>query len=123
VFERLPFLAHCPVIYTVATKGTNVGRALGRARKVFEGGAASIGTGRLNDAIGRAMKAHQPAVVRNRRLKIYYATQTRRNPPTFLLFVNDPRLAKAGYVSYLTGRIRQVEPYEGNPVVLRLRAR
>ena len=45
VYERLPFLAHCPVIYTVATRGTNVGPALGRARKVFERGAIKIGTG------------------------------------------------------------------------------
>ena len=120
---RLPFLAHCPVLYTVATKGTNVGRALGRARKVFEAGAVTITTGRLNAMIEKAVRGYQPPVVRNRRLKIYYATQTRTNPPTFLLFVNDPKLAKTSYVAYLTNRIREAEPYEGNPVILRLRPR
>ena len=120
---RLPFLDHCPVLYTVATRGTNVGRALGRARKVHERGAVKIGTGRLNELVAQALKAHQPPVVRNRRLKVFYATQTGTNPPTFLLFVNDPALAKADYLAYLTGRIRAVEPYEGNPVVLRLRRR
>jgi len=120
---RLPFLGHCPVLYTVATKGTNVGRALGRARKVFEGGAVKIPTGRLNELIEKALKRHAPPVVRNRRLKVFYATQTRTRPPTFLLFVNDPKLVRADYLGYLVNRIRAVEPYEGNPVVLRLRAR
>ena len=123
VRERLPFLSSCPVLYTVATKGTNVGRALGRARKVFEGGAVKIATGRLNEVIGRALKQHAPPVVRNRRLKVFYATQTRTNPPGFVLFVNDPKLVRADYLGYLANRIRAAEPYEGNPVVLRLRAR
>jgi GTP-binding protein len=120
---RLPFLSHCPVLYTVATVGTNVGRALGRARKVVEAGAIKIGTGRFNELVATAVKAHQPPVVRNRRLKIYYATQSGTNPPAFLLFVNDPVLVKADYLAYLVGRIRAVEPYEGSPVVLRLRRR
>ena len=123
VYERLPFLDHCPVLYTVATKGTNVGRTIGRARKVFERGAIKIGTGRLNELIAKALAAHQPPVVRNKRLKVYYATQTRTNPPTFLLFVNNPKFVKADYLAYLTNRIRAVEPYEGNPIVLRLRPR
>ncbi|MBN1918332.1 MAG: ribosome biogenesis GTPase Der [Verrucomicrobia bacterium] len=123
LLERLPFLAHCPVLYTVAITATNVGRALGRARKVFEGGAVTLGTGRVNDIIVKALQAHQPPIARNRRLKVYYATQTRGNPPTFLLFVNDPKLAKADYLAYLVNRVRKVEPYEGNPVVLRLRQR
>jgi GTP-binding protein len=123
LFDRLRFLTHCPVLYTVATKGTNVGRALGRARKVFEAGAVRIGTGRLNEVIEKAVRGYQPPVVGNRRLKIYYATQTGVNPPTFLLFVNDPKLAKSSYRAYLINRIRQAEPYEGNPVVLRLRRR
>lgn len=123
VYERLPFLAHCPVLYTVATKGTNVGRALGRARKVFEHGAARIGTGRLNELIEKALARHQPPLVRNKRLKVFYATQTGTNPPCFLLFVNDPGLAKPDYLAYLRNRIRTVEPYEGSPIVLRLRPR
>ncbi len=123
LYDRLRFLTHCPVLYTVATKGTNVGRALGRARKVFEAGAVRITTGRLNEVIEKAVRGYQPPVVRNRRLKIYYATQTRANPPTFLLFVNDPKLAKSSYLAYLTNCIRQAEPYEGNPIVLRLRPR
>jgi len=123
VFDRLPFLTHCSVIYTVATTATNVGRALGRARKVFEAGAVTLGTGRVNDIITKALEAHQPPVVRNKRLKVFYATQTHGNPPTFLLFVNDPKLAKSDYLAYLVNRIRQAEPYEGNPVVLRLRRR
>ncbi len=123
VYERLPFLAHCPVLYTVATRGTNVGRALGRARKVFEGGGVRIGTGRLNELIEKALAGHQPPVVRNKRLKVFYTTQTGTNPPTFLLFVNDPGLAKPDYLAYLRKRIRAVEPYEGSPIVLRLRPR
>ena len=48
---------------------------------------------------------------------------TRTNPPTFLLFVNSPGLVKPDYLAYLRNRIRTVEPYEGSPIVLRLRPR
>ena len=45
----------------------------------------------------RAMRDHVPPLVRNRRFKLFYATQAGIDPPTFVLFVNDPALVHFSY--------------------------
>jgi len=42
----------------------------------------------LNRTINDAVERRQPVSVAGHRLKFFYATQVRRSPPTFLLFVN-----------------------------------
>jgi GTP-binding protein len=56
-------------------------------------------------------------------LKIYYGTQVRNDPPTFLLYVNDPKLAHFTYQRYLENRIRVEYPFLGTPIRLILRRR
>jgi GTP-binding protein len=47
----------------------------------------------------------------------------RSDPPTFLLYVNDPKLAHFSYLRYLENRLREVYPFLGTPVRLVLRPR
>ena len=88
-------MSQCPV----ATTGTNVGRAIGRARKVFERGAVRIGTARLNELIERAIKGHQPPVVRNRRLKVFYATHSTSSVVS-VTGAHATRMSCPGFVDY-----------------------
>jgi GTP-binding protein len=56
-------------------------------------------------------------------LKIYYGTQVRNDPPTFLLYVNDPKLGHFTYLRYLENRLREEHPYMGTPVRLVMKQR
>jgi GTP-binding protein len=62
-----------------------------------------------------------PRIERGKQLKIYYATMPRVQPPTVLLFVNDPDLLHFSYLRYLENRLRQSYPLEGTPILIRAR--
>lgn len=79
--------------------------------------------GVLNDALHDAIAVNQPPADRGRRLKIFYCTQTSVQPPTFVLFVNDPKLMHFSYQRYLENYFRRTFGFEGTPVRLILRSR
>jgi GTP-binding protein len=77
----------------------------------------------------QAFEANPPPTVRARRLKLFYAAQSKGKedqqlqPPEFVLFVNDPRLLSQTYKRYLESRIRDAQPFPGLPIILTLRPR
>ncbi len=56
-------------------------------------------------------------------MKIYYATQVRSDPPTFLLFVNDPSLMHFSYMRFLENQIRAEYGFIGTPIRVVAKAR
>ena len=60
---------------------------------------------------------------RNRRPKIYYATQVDVAPPTIVLFCNAPNLFDAPYRRFLTHALREATPFAEIPIRLWFRRR
>jgi GTPase len=58
-----------------------------------------------------------------RQLKAYYATQAGTRPPTFVFFVNEPKLVHFTYRRYLENQIRQAFGFEGTAIRLVFRKR
>lgn len=121
IARQMPNLHFAPVHFISALTGRGVSRLPGAMVKVAERHGARIATGALNRAISDAVFANQPPAVGTRRLKIRYATQVKTHPPTFLLFVNDPKLAPPAYRRYLERRLREALDLEGTPVRFVLR--
>jgi len=67
--------------------------------------------------------AHNLPHSRGKRLKVLYATQAEVNPPTFVFFVNDPRLVHFSYQRYLENKLRQVFGFMGTPLRLVFKTR
>ena len=65
----------------------------------------------------------QPPTDKGRRLNILYATQVAVQPPTFVLFVNDPNLMHFSYKRYLENQLRNTFGFEGTPIRLFVRQR
>lgn len=82
-----------------------------------------IPTPELNAVLARAIREHVPPLVHNRRFKLFYATQAGIDPPTFVLFVNDPELVHFSYRRYLERAIREAADFEGTAIKLVFRAR
>ena len=59
----------------------------------------------------------------NRRPKIYYGTQVGIQPPTLVLFCNDPQAISKPYQRYLLGAVRDQLNFEEVPIKLYLRKR
>jgi len=123
VQERLFFLDYAPVIFTSAKSGFHLDRLLEAVRYVAAQLQQTIPTAILNRTVHDAVERRQPVSDRGHRLKFFYATQVRRSPPTFLLFVSRDDLFSAQYKKYLADQMRAAFGYEGCPIVLVPKAR
>jgi GTP-binding protein len=118
VQEQLFFLDYAPVIFTSATSGFHLDRLLEAVRYVAAQLRQQVPTAVLNRALQDAVGRRQPVSARGHRLKLYYATQVRQAPPTFLLFVNRAEPFSDQYEKYLGDQLRRAFGYEGCPIVL-----
>jgi GTP-binding protein len=49
-------------------------------------------------------------------LKLFYGTQVRSDPPTFMIYVNDPSLLHFSYRRFLENRLREEYGFLGTPI-------
>ncbi len=117
------FVPGAPVLAVSAKDGRNIRRVLPAARMVAHSRSTRIPTPALNTLLRGAMEEHPPPYHKNRRLKLFYATQAATPSPTIVLFVNEPELLNFAYLRYLENRIRAVFPFNGSPLRLLPRRR
>ena len=123
VRQELNFLDYVPVIFISAKTGQRVHRVLETALQVQEERVTRLPTSKVNRILREALDHHPPPTKAGRPLKIYYGAQVGVEPPTFVLHVNDPKLAHFTYLRYLENRIREAHPFLGTPIRIVLRAR
>jgi len=122
--QELNFMDYVPIEFVSAKTGQRIDRLLPLALQVQEERLTRLSTSQLNQILQTAQDVHPSPSHAGRQLRIYYATQVRTDPPTFLVYVNDPKLAHFTYKRFLENQIRQTHPYLGTPIrfVLRTRA-
>lgn len=120
---RLQFVPWAIVAFISAAEGTGLDNLLEMAATAREARRRRIPTPELNTLLSKALRDHVPPLVRNKRFKLFYATQASIDPPTFVLFVNDPALVHFSYRRYLERSIREAVDYEGTAIKLVFRAR
>ncbi len=121
--EELKFMAYAPILYVSALTGKRVPKILELVDFVAEQHHRKITTSDLNRVINEAMMVNPPPGVGNKKLKVFYATQIKTGPPTFVLFVNDDDLMHFSYLRYLENTFRQNFGFEGSPIRFVLRNR
>ena len=119
----LKFLDYVPVLFISALTKQRVQKVLPTALAVAAERRYRIPTSELNGVIQDAYHRSPPASKQLRPFRIYYATQASVEPPTFVLFVNDPELAHFSYLRYLENQLRRHYPFVGTPIRIRLRPR
>jgi GTP-binding protein len=123
VRQELNFMDYVPVLFISALTGQRVEQVLPMALKIQEERLVRISTSQLNQVLQKAQDKHPAPSHAGRQLRIYYATQVRSDPPTFLIYVNDPKLSHFSYLRYLENQLREMYPFDGTPVRLVLRPR
>jgi GTP-binding protein len=78
-------------------------------------------TNSLNRWLQAMEDAHPPPLVKGRRLKLRYITQTKSRPPTFALFCNLPEEMPDSYLRYLVNGLREDFKLPGIPIRFVLR--
>lgn len=119
----MPGLSYAPMAFSTAAKAKNVQATIDVAQALFNQARTRVGTGRLNDALKRALDVRGPSPKRGVKTpKIYYATQVSVAPPTIVMFVNDPSLIRNDYRRFLLNRLRESLPFEEIPIRLLFRS-
>jgi GTP-binding protein len=121
--QELNFMSYVPMLFISALTGKRVDRVLNLALQVQEERLVRLSTSQINKIVHNAQDRHPAPSRTGRSLRIYYGTQVRSDPPTFLLHVNDPELAHFSYLRYLENQIRLEYPFSGTPIRLALRKR
>lgn len=117
------FLNYVPFLFISAKTGLRAHKVLKEVARVFENYNRRVTTGILNDVVSKALLMKEPPVVANKRLKVFYVTQTGVRPPTFIFFVNDPALLHFSYMRYLENQLRASFDYEGTGIKMEFRER
>lgn len=118
ILQRLKFFPGIPILFVSAQFGGGVDQVLPAAKKVSLDRQKRLPTALLNEEIGRILAAHSPPSVRGRQLKVSYVTQAEVSPPTFVFFVNDPKLLHFSYQRYLENKLREAFGFGGIPLKL-----
>lgn len=121
--QQLNFMDYVPLLFISAKTGQRVDQVMPMALQVQEERLVRLTTSKINNLLQKAQDTHPAPSQAGRQLKIYYATQVRSDPPTFLLFVNDPSLLHFTYRRYLENRIREEYSFIGTPIRVVAKAR
>ena len=121
--KELNFMEYVPLLFISAKTGQRVDKVLPLALQVQEERLARISTSKLNRILRDAQDAHPAPSRGGRPLKIYYATQVRSDPPTFLVYVNDPKRMHFSYRRFLENKIRESYGFLGTPIRIVLKGK
>lgn len=112
---------HVPIAFITGETGKNVKALLNHAQMLHKQSLERVATADLNKLVRAALQRNPPPLYQNRRPKIYYATQVGTQPPTIVLFANDPKSLDHTYQRYLLGVFREHLPFGEVPIKLYLR--
>ena len=123
IAEDLKFIPYAPIVFASAKTGYHVQSLFDIVLNIAEMRYLRVPTSRLNEVVQEAIRRHNPTVFKGKVMKIYYATQTQVNPPTFVFFVNDPQALHFSYERYLENQLRYAFSFRGTGIRLQFRAR
>ncbi|MEM9002625.1 MAG: ribosome biogenesis GTPase Der [Cyanobacteria bacterium P01_F01_bin.86] len=117
ILSKLYFVDWAKRIYTSALTGQRVPKVLDLVDQSVSEHRRRVTTAVVNEVLEEAVSWHTPPTTRQgRQGRIYYGTQVTARPPTFALFVNDPKLFGDNYRRYIEGQFRQNLGFEGSPI-------
>ncbi|CAK0823607.1 unnamed protein product, partial [Prorocentrum cordatum] len=114
------------VVACSAKTGKGMQKVLDAVEKTLEAHRKRVPTPVLNGVVRDALLWRLPSAkkaVGSRQGRIYYAVQSSTEPPTVVLFCNNPKLFGVNYKVYLENKIRQDLAWFGTPLQLEWRKR
>ena len=112
----LNFMDYVPLLFISAKTGQRVEQVMPMALRVQEERLARLSTSKINEVIHKAQDAHPHPSHAGQQLKMFYGTQVRSDPPTFMIYVNQPKLMHFTYLRYLENQIRAEYGFLGTPI-------
>lgn len=121
--DQFQFLSYAPIVFVSAKTKRRLQRIIPVIKLVNESHTKRIPTTILNDVIVDALAVNPTPTIKGKRLKVLYTTQVAIQPPTFVVFVNDPELVHFSFKRFLENRIRESFGFTGTPIKIIARQR
>lgn len=121
--NEFQYLSYAPIIFVSAITKQRLIKIPKLIEEVYDHARRRIKSSTLNDVLMDAIAANPTPSTNGKRLRVYYGTQVAVEPPTFVIFVNDPDLMHFSYERYLENQIRQAFDFTGTPIHLIKRRR
>ena len=119
--NQFQFMPYAPIVYLSALTKKRMHTLMPEIIKVYNNSTKQIATNLLNSVIEDAYALNLPPTYKGKRLKIYFCSQARSQPPTFNIQVNNKGLVHFSYERYLENKIRESFDFEGTPIVLQFK--
>lgn len=121
--DEFKFLDYAPIIYVSAKTRAKVNNIFPEIDVAYNSFNYRISTSLLNEICQDAQMINPPPYFNGGRIKIYFANQVAVQPPTFVLFVNEPEYMHFSYTRFLENRLRATFEFTGSPIKIISRAR
>jgi GTP-binding protein len=118
---KLDFVPFAPLHFISARHGTGVGELARDLIRGFDAAMREMPTKLLSRVLEKALEAHQPPLVKGRRIKLRYAHQGGRNPPRIIIHGNQTTSVPEAYRRYLANVFREAFDLYATPVAVEFR--
>ena len=112
-FDFIPF---APRVFISAKERKGLDELIKQIKDLYSQYTKKVTTGKFNRVLRELMEIHQPPVYKNKVVKIYYGTQVKTKPPTFLLFSNYPEGIPKSFRRFLENRLREAFGFNKIPI-------
>ena len=119
--NTLSFMPYADIMFISAKTGQRIQKLYDEIDTVLDSSKRRVATGVLNEILSEATAMQQPPTDKGKRLRCYYMTQVSVAPPTFVLFVNDKKLAHFSYMRYIENQIRETFGFKGTAIRILVR--
>ena len=122
---KLKFLSYAPIVFLSAKTGERAEKLFPLINQCWEARRRRIPTPVLNNWLKEEVDLQRGTTPKARPVRIYYITQAKTAPPTFLIFTNQKTPLHFSYERFLENQLRAKFDFTGTPVrfVQRLRKR
>ena len=116
--NNFQFMPYANIVFVSALTKKRIHTLMPEVLRAYENSKKQIKTSLLNDVINDAYALNLPPSYKGKRLKIYFSSQVRTNPPTFNIEVNSKSLVHFSYERYIENKIRESFDFTGTPIII-----
>ena len=116
-------MQHVPIAFVTGKTGKNIHRLVNLSQRLFKQSRQRVTTGVLNSLLQSALDRNPPPLYRQRRPKVFFASQIDVQPPTVAVVCNYPEGFPATYRRYLLGTLRDELEFDEVPIRLFFQSR
>ena len=119
---KLPFVKFAEFFYISALHGSGVGNLFDTVKGVYDSAMSELSTPNLTRLLADIVAKHPPPLHKGRRIKLRYAHQGGKNPPTIVIHGNQTKSVPRHYLRYLENAFRKFLKLEGTPLRIECRS-